>query len=205
MEIEAKFRIDDPAVFAELTTLGRIGPYGLQPEDRVEQQHNTYYDTADGRLRAARYGLRTREVDGRCVVTLKGPGEVRDGVHQRAEWEFESHNPAPATWPQGDARELALALLGDEPLLPLLTIHTHRRHIIAARDTRAIAELSLDEGTITAGDRTEGIRELEIELLPSGVRVDFDALVAALQEQFSLCPEGRSKLERGLALLDKTM
>ena len=79
-----------------------------------------------------------------------------------------------------------------------------RRHIYASRDGARIAELSLDEGTISAGGLSERFRELEIELLKEGTRADFDELVAMLRARFPLVPEDRSKLARGLALLDRS-
>lgn len=204
MEIEAKFRVEGPGVFTTLMTLTRLGNYTLRPQAHVEQQHNTYYDTADGRLQAALYGLRTREVDGRYVVTLKGPNQASGGVHQRAEWEFETDNPDPSTWPDGEARSQALNLLGGAPLQPILTMRTTRRHIMVSHDDQVIAELSLDEGTFVAPAHTQGFCELEIELLPAGSHADLEAIVAALQEHTRLVPEERSKLERGLRLLGET-
>ncbi len=202
MEIEAKFRVDNPGIFSQLMALPGIEHFALEPVLDSEQQQNTYYDTDDGRLRAAKYGLRTRQVGQRSVVTLKGPGQVHEGVHRRAEWEFAADNPDPARWPAGEARTLIQNLIGDAALLPILTIATNRRHIMARRDGTTIAELSLDDSTISAAGQTRAIRELEIELLAAGTQDDFDALVAALRTHFSLVPEAQSKLERGLALLD---
>jgi inorganic triphosphatase YgiF len=65
-----------------------------------------------------------------------------------------------------------------------------------------VAELSLDAGAIDAGGRAANFRELEIELLKTGTRADLDELVALLRARFTLVPEDRSKLARGLALLD---
>ncbi|NJO84464.1 MAG: CYTH domain-containing protein, partial [Blastochloris sp.] len=68
MEIEAKFRIENPTIFTTLMRLNRLANYRLVSTPHIEQQHNIYYDSADRRLQSALYGLRTREVDGRCVV-----------------------------------------------------------------------------------------------------------------------------------------
>ena len=82
-------------------------------------------------------------------------------------------------------------------------METNRRHIIAMRDDQAVAELSLDEGTIQAKGRTLPFCELEIELLADGTLDDLEALKHALQAHISLIPEERSKLEQGLALLEE--
>ena len=202
MEVEVKFRVDDPAIFTALTNVDQVNSYTLRLAAESEHQRNIYYDTADGVLRAARYGLRIREVNGRSIATLKGPNQGHDGLHQRPEWELAAQSPDPSTWPPGAARDQALALLGDRSLLPLLSIETMRRHIYAHTGGRDIAEISLDEGTITAGARSESFCELEIELLPEGTPDDLHALVTNLQERYTLIPEPRSKLERGLALQD---
>jgi triphosphatase len=203
MEIEAKFRVEDDDTFPELLRLAALGPYRLAPAKAAENQRNAYFDTADRRLRAGRFGLRVRDVDGRRIATLKGEATVRDGMHERDEWEVEvGPDDRPETWPPGEVRDRVLALTGGVPLEPTLSIRTLRQHIFAERDGARFAELSLDQGTISAGDRTEDFRELEVELLNGGDRSDLDALVALLRERFALVPEARSKLARGLALLD---
>lgn len=203
MEIEAKFRVDDAHAFATVLALDTLGAYTLQASAESEQQRNTYYDTPDKRLQAARYGLRIREIAGRCTATLKGPGEVRNGVHQRGEWEVETASSNPSDWPPGELREQVLQLIGDAPLEPTLTILTRRHHIIASRNQVTIAEVSLDEGAFVVGPHSRPFRELEIELLPDGSPADLEELQAALQQHIVLTPENRSKLEQGLALREE--
>jgi inorganic triphosphatase YgiF len=204
MEIEAKFRIETAELFDTLVALTTLGDYTLQADAHIAHQRNTYYDTADGRLTSMRYGLRIREVDGTSIATIKGPNEATEGgMYQRAEWEIAAHDPDPTTWPAGEARNQAQKLLGDAPPVVLLSMETNRRHIIAMRDDMAVAELSLDVGTIQAKGRTLPFCELEIELLADGTLDDLEALKHALQAHVSLIPEERSKLEQGLALLEE--
>jgi len=203
MEIEAKFRVDDAQTFPQLLALGAIGPFKLVAEPDVEDQRNVYFDTADRRLRAGQYGLRVRDLGNRRIATLKGAAKARDGMYERDEWEIEiGDDDHPSSWPSSEARDRTLALLDGAAPLPILAIRTRRLHIIALRDDRRVAELSLDTGAIDAGGRTANFRELEIELLKTGTRADLDALVALLRARFTLTPEDRSKLARGLALLD---
>lgn len=204
MELEAKFRVDDDQPFDELRALTALGPFRLVLEPTPEDQRNTYFDTADDRLRTQRYGLRIRDLGDRRIATLKGASSAREGVYERDEWEVViGDDDRPAAWPPSEARERVLALLDGAPLQPILTIRTTRQHIYALRDDTRIAELSLDAGTISAGGLTEAFRELEIELLADGTRADFDALIALLRERLPLVAEDRSKLARGLALLDR--
>jgi len=205
MEIEAKFRVDDAQTFPQLLALDAIGPFKLVAEPDAEDQQNVYFDTADRRLRAGQYGLRVRDLGNRRIATLKGAAEARDGMYERDEWEIEiGDDDHPSSWPASEARDRTLALLDGAAPLPILAIRTRRLHMIALRDDRRVAELSLDTGAIDAGGRTANFRELEIELLKTGTRADLDALVAFLRARFTLTPEDRSKLARGLALLDAT-
>lgn len=202
MELEAKFAIDDPALFAALQRLAAIGPFALRPAEHPEDQHNTYFDTSTGALRDARYGLRVRQLaDGRAMLTLKGNSRERDGLYERDEWEEPVMGVDPATWPAGTITALLRGVVGDAPLVPILVIRTHRIHLYAEDGGAAFAEISMDTGEIAAGGRTEPISELEVELLPGAPRTSFDTLVALLRDRFALQPERRSKLQRGLMLL----
>src|SRR5215211_441315 len=181
MEIEAKFRVDDDHIFPALLHLSSLGPFRLVVAPHPEDQRNVYFDTADRRLRQAQYGLRVRTVGGRRIATLKGAAQVRDGMYERDEWEADvGGDDDPHTWPAGEVRERVLALLGGAALAPTLTIRTQRQHIYAERGGARVAELSLDEGDISAGNLEQHFRELEIELIEAGERSDLDELVRLL-------------------------
>lgn len=202
MEIEAKYKIS-AGDMDRLATLSALGPYTLRTMVS-EHQRNTYYDSADGRLAQARYGLRIRQIGKRSIITLKGPARVDDqGIHRRAEFEFPGDDPDPAHWPAGPARDLAQALLLGAPVRPLLTIETNRRIIHAHRDGQDRVELSLDRGTIYAGKKQAPICELELEVLPTGSVYDITELAAVLSALVNIMPERQSKLERGMALLQR--
>lgn len=203
IEIELKFRVDDPSIFRALARPITLGDFQLNPVGDGEHQHNTYYDTPDFRLRAQRYGLRVRTVGHHRIATLKGETQSRDGLHQRPEWEMPVESDDPSRWPPGDVRDRALALAGGAPLQPVLAIETLRRLVRVWRGARCVAEMALDEGVIYAGGREQMFYELEIELLPEGARDDLDLLGTLLRQQFPLSPDNLSKLARGLALLDE--
>lgn len=202
LEIELKFRVEEPDTFVALARPLVLGDFRLQPAEDVEQQHNVYFDTPDFRLRARRFGLRLRQLGSRRVVTLKGETQARDGLHQRAEWEMPVEGDDPLQWPAGEVRDRAFALAGDAPLQPILSIQTTRRHVYAWRGSRRVAEIALDDGVIHAGGREQTFRELEVELLAGGERADLEALGSLLRQRFGLQPDDRSKLARGMALLD---
>jgi triphosphatase len=200
MEIEAKYRLMHEAQIEAVTRLNQLGSYALQVGDQ-EDQHNTYFDSVDGRLQRAHYGLRRRVVGERSLITLKGPNTVEDGVHRRDEWEFLSDTPQPAHWPAGEARDVALGLLGNAEIIELLSIATQRRSIQVTQGKRFVAVIALDQGVINAAGHREPILELEIELAEAGTLDDIAALADALRAHIPVVPEPRSKLERGLALL----
>lgn len=204
MEIEAKFLLDEPVAEA-LRQLRAIGPYTFEHVVAIEQQHNRYFDTAGARLAAGRYGLRVRTLGDRRIATLKRDTGTRGVSHEREEWEAQiGDDDQPHRWPAGELRDRVLALIGDAPLVPILTIRTARQHIYAWRDQVRFAEISLDRGVFETNQGAVPFHELEVELLDSSARGDYDALVAALQQRFDLRPEGRSKLARGLSLLRRT-
>ncbi|MBC8075668.1 MAG: CYTH domain-containing protein [Chloroflexales bacterium] len=202
MEIEQKYRVDDDDVFPALLALRALGGYELRQEATPEQQHNTYFDTADQRMRAHRSGLRVRAVGGTRIATLKDEGSVVDGRATRGEWEASVGGDDPAAWPAGELRERVLAITGGAQLLPLLTIRTTRHNIAALSDSAIVAQISLDSATIAAGGREQPLRELEVELYGEGTLADIDAICTALLARFALHPESQSKLARGLALLE---
>src|SRR5262249_38716113 len=120
MEIEAKFRVADDQTFPALLDLEQIGPFRLEAGD-TEQQRNVYFDTADLRLRAGRYGLRVRDLGARRIATLKGEARIADGMFERDEWEVDiGADDRPEAWPASEIRERVLALLGGAPLQPIL-------------------------------------------------------------------------------------
>ncbi|GAB4190980.1 MAG: hypothetical protein OHK0022_04280 [Roseiflexaceae bacterium] len=202
MEIEAKLIVSDPQVFAALSAMDSIGPFGLAPRPEVERQRNTYLDTADGRLQGLRYGLRIRDLGDRRIGTLKGERRDHGGITERLEIEAEVGDAfQPRDWPAGELRERTLELLGDAPVVALLSIQTDRRHIDALLNGQPFAEISLDEGTISAGGRSEAFRELEVELTDPAQRTAFEQLVQLVRDTFALPVGHQSKLERGLRLL----
>ncbi|MGA7989794.1 MAG: class IV adenylate cyclase [Thermoanaerobaculia bacterium] len=86
-EIETKFRVDGRRVFeARLWALGAApGP--------AEAEFNVLFDDAAHSLRETGCALRVRSVDGRGLLTFKGPAEVVAGVKSRVEWESAVASP----------------------------------------------------------------------------------------------------------------
>lgn len=186
-ELELKFQLGAGAVRA----LGGAFPAG---DGSISHLHAVYFDTPTRALRDAGYSLRVRRKGDTYTQTLKHRGD--GGLFQRDEWESEVPGP-----------DLDLGLLGDAPIGPVIgeaqlspafTVDVERRVHVWRQGDFAV-EVSIDVGTVTAGDRSEPIAELELELLQGSPRTLFD-LGRALLSIGELTPMFESKSERGYRL-----
>src|SRR5215211_7441321 len=106
LEIEAKFRVANRAVFTSLRQLAVLGPFRLVHSPGTERQHNTYFDTADRRLTAERTTLRVRDLGSRRLATVKRSLSSQAGIHIREEWEVDlDAGDHPTDWPASAARD----------------------------------------------------------------------------------------------------
>jgi inorganic triphosphatase YgiF len=166
----------------------------------TQRFYGVYYDTPDRLLARQGVAMRVRKQGRRWFQTVKEAGRVEGGMHERPEYE------APA--PDG---QVNLAALQETPVANLFAdpevtarlapiFETDVRRTIRLLDVdRAEIELALDRGELRAGDRTEPICELELELRSGAAEGLYD-LALALQEKVRLRIENRSKAERGHAL-----
>ncbi|MBB3141131.1 CYTH domain-containing protein [Halomonas organivorans] len=171
---------------------------GLTP--RTTRLGNTYFDTPDGRLEAARMALRLRHDDTRLVQTLKTSGQGGGGLSSRGEWEWEVMGPG---LDLGRLIDLPpIAALG-EGVLGRLTPRfatDFAREIWWLEDDVATIEVALDLGEIRADAQDAPIRELELELKAGAPDALLD-LAESLAERVPLRPSDTSKAARGAALL----
>lgn len=203
-EIEYKFAVPDAASFDQLCTLTELGPFVLH-DAGLRQDDDVYLDTLEYAILRAGYVCRLRQRTGDTwLATIKGlqnrGDDTHAGLHQRTEIEVTLPGPAePPDWPAGPARDLALTLMGDDPLVELVRLR-QQRHIRAAQiEGRSVAEVSLDATTL------DGVEQpfwtVEIELAATGTEVELQQLSEKLRASFPvLQPESRSKLELALNL-----
>jgi CHAD domain-containing protein len=201
LEVEAKFSIPDEPTFQRLLETISVAGFRLG-DGTTTELHDRYLDTARGAFFAGGYACRIRRYDGRTLATLKGLGGASGAIHNRAELEVELPEPLPIQdWPPGPARELALSLHADEPLIPLFDIRQTRFSRPLYDGERAVAELSLDRVHVLQGEsRAVTYLELEAEILADGNAEDLGRLATELQEVWGLKPESLSKFERALSL-----
>lgn len=213
MELEAKLSIPSDEVFQRLLAQPTLAGFTAS-EATVKQVYDRYLDTVDQALVGAGFACRLRATRDGSLITLKGLGGNSGALHQRAELEVELPQGAseldPASWPESDARQLALDLSQGQRLQPLFDLE-QERHVrllyVSASPARSqagsespIIELSLDRVRFDHGNSP--VLELEAELLPDGEKHQLQRLLTFLVEENSgLQPQTQSKFERGLSQL----
>jgi len=159
---------------------------------------NIYFDTPERELARAGFALRLRKSGGRWVQTLKGGAEGAGGLHARGEWEFPQRSPC---LDLALFAETPLATLEDTPglhrrLAPAFTVTFHRQTWTVEPEPGTRLELALDQGSVTAGDGTEPVCEVEIEVLEGNPQAAF-ALAHTLLATVAMRPSVVTKAERG--------
>lgn len=191
-EIELKFRLG-PGAAARLASHP-----ALAGEDSVQTLRSVYFDTPDQVLRRAGWGLRVRATGRGFVQTLKG--QTGGDVLNRAEWETPVAGEA-LDWKALKATPAAALLKGRRrDLAPCFASTVRRRTRLVAYDG-AVIEAAYDEGELSAGDRVEPLRELELELKDGPPQTLF-ALARRLSADIALVPLFESKAERGWRLAE---
>lgn len=193
IEIELKFRLGPGAAT-------RLAAHpALAGEETVQDLRSVYFDTSDQALRRAGWGLRVRAAGRGYVQTLKG--QAGGDVLRRDEWE----TPVPSEVLDLKALKAtpvaALLKGGRRALAPRFASTVRRRARLIAFDG-AVIEAAYDEGELSCGDRTEPLRELELELKEGPPEALF-ALARRLSADVALAPLFESKAERGWRLAHK--
>ena len=158
---------------------------------------NIYYETPDNQLRRWDMGLRIRGIGGQYEMTLKTAGQSIGGLHQRPEYNVDLTQPEleiarlPAQiWPA----ECDMQVL-QQQLKPLFTTHFNRERWLVSYGNSVI-EVALDRGEIAAGELSEPLQEIELEL-KQGELSDVLALAAELGRGEGLRLGSLSKAARG--------
>ena len=198
-EIELKLQIAERDVW-RLLRLPLLNSVTLK---KLSSQRllNTYYDTADHRLRDRGIAVRLRQAGGKWLQTIKTEGRVIAGLHERPEWESETTR-----------NTLDFSRLEDEKLKSLLektldgaalqaaftTDFTRLSRLLQLSDGTQ-CKFALDRGKIIAGSNEALISELELEIIVGKPAALFD-FVRALLEHVSVTLAHESKAARGFAL-----
>lgn len=196
VEIELKF-IATPEAVAALPQQLAAWPH-LHSAPRMLT--SIYFETANNYLRGQDMGLRIRGFDNSYEMTIKTASKEAGGLHQRPEYNVAIVAPKlvleqfPANiWPVGcDLKALQQALQ------PLFRTDFLREKWVVTYGKSEI-EIGLDQGEIRAGELSEALCEVELEL-KQGNKEDLLALANALAEHGGLRQGSLSKAARGYYL-----
>lgn len=158
----------------------------------------TYYDTPDGALEKLHYTLRRRLENGVSVCTVKTP---MPGIG-RGEWEIQCNSITEAI-PElcklgAPDNLLTLTAQGVQPVCGA----RFTRRAVQMRCGSSDLELALDSGELFAGDKTQPLCEIEVEL-KNGSRDDAVLFANLLASQYDLVQEKKSKFRRALDLREE--
>jgi len=170
-------------------------------ELETDQLISTYYDTPDQYLSKLKVGLRLRKKGSQWFQTVKTAGKVKEGLHQRQEWEDELANEQ---WNLDNLKQTPLADIIDDveiwsTLQPIFTTDFIRETLQLTLADCTQIELAYDRGEVRAGDLRSTIHEVELEL-KSGSVENLEQIATRLQEEFRLTPSDCSKAKLGYQL-----
>jgi triphosphatase len=217
METELKLRFVQPDGQEQLLASAWFHQLVMSDSPAETDMLSRYYDTADLALTQMKTSLRIRQEGEAKSITIKLGGQAANGLHQRLEWSVRLSDADRPTEPEegldigwfqknavsdGDPddqlREI-LRVIDGHPLTEICQASFVRlAYDVGYGDT--LMEMDLDRGEIRAGDLTDSINELELELKEGDVR-DLMALGAELASLYGLVPESKSKYSRCLDLL----
>jgi len=182
--------------------LTRLKP-NLRSKGIKKVLRNVYFDTADRELAKRGMALRVREIGRKRIQTLKVPDAGALGLQSFRELEAEVPTDMPSLAKLGDRALVRELRQGVWPRLQPVFFTNFERTSWRLPYRGSEIEVSLDRGSIRAGDREEPIHELEIEL-KGGDRVD---LWGAAEELLDIVPfrlGHATKAARGYALADSS-
>ncbi len=196
-EIELKLACEPK--WAEAVANSPVLAEGRQDEARDLTLTAIYYDTPGHDLLKSNTVLRVRTDGDRFVMTAKTNGAESGKALERSEREVGVQSPEPerSALPRILSGE-AWSALRDDPLIPVFRTEVRRQvHVLDL--SGSVVEVAVDQGAILAGERTEMLCEVELELVEGKVQALFE-LADKLVRQFPLRPTVRSKSARGFDL-----
>ena len=203
MEIELKYRIDDPKTIDKIFSETVINK-NKDAEAEMVPMDAVYFDTEDGALTKHNIAFRVRREGDNYVATVKWNDDVEEGLYKREELnvyvdEESINNPYISVFDQSEVEELLHSLSDGKKFIRLMEMNFVRRQI-RIDNGDCICEISADIGKIICNEKSTDILELELELL-SGSQDALSALGKSFADKYMLEPEGKSKFVRGYELL----
>ncbi|MFO7856129.1 MAG: CYTH domain-containing protein, partial [Paracoccaceae bacterium] len=201
IEIELKMLLPDGAAAEALLASPALAAAACGPARR-RALRSIYFDTPDGRLRAAGLALRLRKDGGRWLQTVKRAGAAAGAGGLFAPEEAETAAPGGridlSRLADPALREAVEAARGDAPLAAVFESVIDRRMRDLEMPSGRV-ELAVDVGELVAGERRAALVEAELELKAGAPEAVYEAARAVMGEGAWRFSE-RSKAARGHAL-----
>jgi inorganic triphosphatase YgiF len=195
-EIELKFLVDEP-VFKASQQWPALGLGGRRPPAR--RLRTVYFDTVQGDLARRKMVLRMRGARRGYVMSLKWSGGFAGSLFERGEIEVPSASDVPDTALFGpEAASLIEGAIAGRGLAAVYATDI-KRMVHRVRSETSDIEVAFDSGVILAGDVSEPVREIELELKAGDV-ADLYRLGISLAEQFQVRLGSLAKSDRGAML-----
>lgn len=192
-EIELKLEVDPDNL-----PLLRQEPFLANAESHSNHQVTVYYDTPETRLKKHGFTLRVRSAGGRFIQTVK-PITGTVGLMSREELESEVRSIEPDLSSLSGHPLHALLSSGDSDRLePQIRCDVTRTSWQFDRRNGRM-RLDLDDGTISAGERSHDFAELELELI-DGAPESLIVAARRLSDHVPLRLGVLTKAERGFLL-----
>lgn len=198
-EIELKYLLSATVDAEQITDIFKQQNIEFTYQER--QLENSYFDTPDLNFRQYDMGLRVRRSNEHCEQTIKTAGQVVGGLHSRPEYNVNINSTTPdlLLFPDNIWHEEQSVSAIQQQLVILFTTHFTRHTWLVIDENDNTIEIAFDQGTVTSGDLSEAIYELELELCEGNPDALF-TLAQVLFDQLPMRPGIKSKAARGYAL-----
>lgn len=195
-EIEVKLELA-PANLPDLKKIPFLRT--VKPTPKSANQVSVYFDTDEQKLRRSGLMLRVRREGRRYRQTIKAT--AHNGDFERDEWEAEiAGNEPDLNEANGTALEPLLTKKLRRGLKPVFETRVRRTVYPLVDNAHAIA-LTVDQGTIDTGTRSQSLCEIELEL-KRGSAADLFDVARELTQKLPARLAVKSKSERGYEILD---
>lgn len=201
MEIELKYILPDAE--AGFRILEELAPDKKGDFERAHMK-SEYFDTADELLGSQSISMRMRNQNGVSYFNVKAKVSDQNDLALRDEWEYEAENiyDGLKNLPDTGIDSLARIARGEIQIIPIAEFEFDRVYIETDLGDGCVAEVCVDYGTMTDGDKIFSFSELEAELKQG---YNIDSLMdfgRKLCERHNLQPQPHTKLARALGRHD---
>lgn len=197
-EMELKFLLSEK----DMNKVGRLGWLKDLQSGRTATKnlHATYFDTPELELHAAKVTFRIRKEGRRWIQCVKTPENATDGAFTRREWEVPVSLPEPdiSAFQDGECLK-ALPVASADRLEPAFETIVKRQHRLIELGPGQVVALDIDRGEVRAGDKSEAIAEIEMELVEGDPNAVFE-LALKLADDVPLHMSSATKASRGYQL-----